>query len=206
MRTQRPGPQATPDIARRQSAPGRHRGPPLPPAGPRGHRPPRGLVRRRLALAPAQLPGPRSPPPAYRPVSGAVGDGISHASHGQASAPELGDLLLHKEIVGIPAGLAVRHGERAQTSTPPGDRTATGALAGLPPLVTEAAPARRPAALGQSGRSAQPLRQTTARPPEDAAGAQWGRGAASAGPGAKHLIGWDEWLAEVLSRGRLGAI
>ena len=62
--------------------------------GPRGHWSLRGLYPSRLALSPAQLPAlpplaPIAPPPSltYRPVSRAVGDGISYASHGQASPP-----------------------------------------------------------------------------------------------------------------------
>lgn len=78
-----------------------------------------------LGVSPPASPShlPRCPAPLtpsvlpYRPVSRAVGDGIRHASHGQASPPQLGDLLLHEEIVGIPATLAVRHGKRGRASS-----------------------------------------------------------------------------------------
>ena len=96
----------------------------------------------------------------------------------------------------------------------PGPETAqaaAGALAGLPPLVTEAgACARRPAALNQSGRGAQPhwpcREKSSPRPPRGAVGVGWRVGGGARSQVQSILIGWDEAWVRVLSRGRLGAI
>lgn len=121
MRPERPGPRAGAWALQGGSSSGG-----LPGPGTRGSPPPAGATGSLTSSGSPSLPPhpptyptarPSHPLRPYRPVSRAVGDGIRHASHGQASLPQFGDLLLHEEIVGIPAGLAVRHGKRGQAST-----------------------------------------------------------------------------------------
>lgn len=107
----------------------------------------------RVPTVPSLLPNCPQP---HRPVGRAVGDGVCHAGHRQASPAQFGNLLLYEEIVGIAAGPAVGHGV-VGPRRPPETQQAAGALAGLPPLVTElGACTRFSQALSQSGRSAQP--------------------------------------------------
>lgn len=87
----------------------------------------------RVPTAPSPLPNCPQP---HRPVGRAVGDGVCHAGHRQASPAQFGNLLLYEEIVGIAAGPAVGHGV-VGPRRPPETQQAAGALAGLPPLVTE---------------------------------------------------------------------
>lgn len=146
---------------------------------------------------------PRSRPRPYRPVGRAVGDGIRHARHGQASPPQLGDLLLHEEIVGIPAGLAVRHGQRGPASSGR-NTTSHRRPRRAPALSNRGGPcARSPAPLSQSGSSAQPRwphwkKTCPRRQDPSACGCEGG-----AWPWVQSiLIGWDEAGAGALSRGR----
>lgn len=170
---------------------------------------PRPLHRRPTGRVPsAPSPQPNCPQP-HRPVGRAVGDGVSHAGHGQASPAQFGNLLLHEEIVGIAAGPTVGHGVVGPRRSPEAQPEA-GALAGLPPLVTElGACARSCPALDQSGRSAQPHWLPVGGGAKNSLkledSTSWGgcgggeEGGAKLRWGAWRLAGWHAWWLGIVT-------